>query len=83
MMTITPVHAHDCDCCKFCGNSVFGGDLFDLYYCPTEQVTIARYGDDGAYISADWQHASEYDEGHPLRVLADILTARKKIKKGR
>ena len=80
MMTITPVYEHDCDCCKFCGNAVLGIELFDLYYCPTEEVAIARFGDDGAYISCEWQQAKEYYEGHPLRHLADILTARKKIK---
>jgi len=78
--TITPIHEHDCECCKFCGNYVSKGELFDLYFCPTEQSLIARYGVDGDYMSMDVTLVDRYPTDHPLGFLRDVLKARKVIK---
>ena len=48
----TPRHAHDCDECTFVGRM----GRYDLYYHhdgeqPISSTPIARYGDNGDYIS--------------------------------
>lgn len=48
---VTPIHKHNCDCCTFLGTYKY---KYDLYYCGNAipcPTVIARYGEDGDYIS--------------------------------
>jgi hypothetical protein len=44
-----PRHEHDCDCCTYLGHF----EKYDLYHCAHggNPTVIARYGDDGDYMS--------------------------------
>lgn len=49
----TPKHQHDCDKCLFLGRFT-SDDNYDLYYClqgGSVPTIIARYGENGAYLS--------------------------------
>lgn len=44
-MSQAPRYQHDCECCTFLGPF----EKFDLYGC--DDTVIARYGDQGDYVS--------------------------------
>ena len=68
-----PVHKHDCDECVYYGLfSDADGDIYDLYYCPTLETYIARYGEDGNYITSSPETARLYPETHPINHLARL-----------
>lgn len=47
-----PQYVHDCDNCIFLGQYMENdGTLYDLYFCSTEPTVIARYGEEGKYLS--------------------------------
>lgn len=60
-------HTHDCDICQYLGE--YSGK-FDLYFCPgSERTVIARYGEDGKYLSGTifgYNAICRGDVNHPL-----------------
>lgn len=65
-----PKWKHDCDKCRFLGQTIGGRHISDLYVCDTSgpdmsPTLIARYGDDGPeYLSMDsnYAHANGHSE---------------------
>jgi hypothetical protein len=66
----TPKWRHDCDRCRFLGQTIGGGRLTDLYVCDTRgpdssPSVIARFSDDGPdyySIDANYAHANGHSE---------------------
>jgi hypothetical protein len=42
-----PIFEHDCEKCIFLGHY----EGYDLYFCKNEPTVIARYGENGDYMS--------------------------------
>jgi hypothetical protein len=45
--TIKPRYEHDCDECRFVGQTVSEGVFYDLYVCVEQGTYVARYGNEG------------------------------------
>ena len=69
----TAQYRHDCERCRFLGQTIGGGKLHDLYVCERigsdgherSPSLIARYGDRGAEyysIDANYAHATGHAE---------------------
>ena len=69
----TPKWRHDCERCRFLGQTIGGGRLTDLYVCDRpgdidkrlSPSLIARYGDEGSHyysIDANYAHATGHSE---------------------
>jgi hypothetical protein len=69
MHTGTPTWKHDCNRCKFLGQTIGGKHVVDLYVCETSPerspTLVARYSDEGpdyASIDANYAHANGHSE---------------------
>ena len=56
MESQTPTHEHDCTTCQYLGSYEYKGATYDLYFCNSQGLSktptvIARYGEDGDYLS--------------------------------
>lgn len=72
-----PKYAHNCEKCRFLGQTIGGQKIHDLYVCDTlgpdrSPTLIARYGDEGGeYLSVDANYA--HANGHAeLFAAADL-----------
>lgn len=45
MPAISPKFTHDCDACRFVGQTVSEGIFYDLYVCASEGSYVARFSD--------------------------------------
>lgn len=72
-----PLYEHDCENCVFLGQTIGGGRISDLYFCPTEPFegsVIARFSSEGSdYESCPWHLARPegYAELWVARTLAE------------
>lgn len=58
-----PAHKHDCAKCIFMGRYEHDGKMYDLYHCPNPSHTlIARYGEDGDYISCGVNNIKHFED---------------------
>ena len=76
-----PKYKHDCSQCTFLGCYYYKGITYDLYYCPQSGIPtfIARYGENGNYLSGINFAISDLLNGHSNSPLAMALkTAEKK-----
>jgi len=68
-----PFYKHDCSNCIFLGSYRYDKTDYDLYYCSNEPTIIARYGENGEYLSGITFGLGDLTENHSNSPLAVAL----------